>query len=621
MPASNKTIGRVLQGTYRIHRLIGEGGMGAVYEASHTRVHKKFAVKLLNEKAAANAEALARFEREAMVTSALGHENILEVLDFNKTDDGTPYIIMELLHGEDLGTRIERSGRLPLAQVRSIFIQAADGLQAAHDSEVVHRDLKPQNLFLSRKGKKEDVVKIVDFGISKVLGGETKLTHTQVAMGTPCYMSPEQALEQSAEVDQRSDIFSMGSILYEMLSGRPPFVGDRIAKIMFSVAYQEARPLTELRLDVPPRWIKAVERAMAKKPAERFDTVDAFAAELADPVASDMTTQDLAPVIPDVVDRDPEAKESDTDEDPAPALAETLAGPGLVATGEQAAAAPGDAFPPIQHPPVDNPFQIQPAPAHPAATPQQAPHPVGLPAPAPVTASLPGHGTTLTSAATESIGHGAVRRKKATWAAAGAVLTILASVGLIVALQAGGDKDGPAAAPAAAAKATPSSAPDAATRVAALAPETAAAKAPVKAADAVPEPTRSATPKRREVKAATAPPVKPAREPARAKPSAPARVARAPRKRAAKPRRAASKRTERKRGTLQVMTLSRSSPIPAYVYVDGRRRGQAPLLVKGLTAGNHRIEARLAGYKTARKRGKVLAGRSNSVVLFLRKKR
>ncbi|MDP6947210.1 MAG: serine/threonine-protein kinase, partial [Myxococcota bacterium] len=219
-------LGKILQGTYRIEREIGSGGMGSVYEASHQRLGKRFAVKVLSPDVAGSAEALARFRQEALVTSALGNPNIVEVFDFNHMEDGTPYIVMEYLRGEDLASRLQRVGRLPLAKAVEIFRQAASALHAAHQKGIIHRDLKPQNVFLSQLDDRDDYVKIVDFGISKVVGSRHAMTGTHELLGSPSYMSPEQALVKASLVDLRADIFTMGTLVYLMLAGRPPFLAD-----------------------------------------------------------------------------------------------------------------------------------------------------------------------------------------------------------------------------------------------------------------------------------------------------------------------------------------------------------------------------------------------------------
>jgi eukaryotic-like serine/threonine-protein kinase len=270
-------IGLVLHDTYRLERLIGEGGMGSVYEASHLRLRRRFAIKLLSPGVATNTEALARFRREGEITSELGHPNIVEVIDFNFTPEGAPYIVMELLTGENLSERIQR-GPLTLQQAVAILRQAVSALEAAHQRGIVHRDLKPQNIFLCPRPDGE-VAKVVDFGISKVLGSQSMMTGAHSILGTPSYMSPEQAQGRAAEVDVRTDVFALGAILYEMLSGRPPFVGETLSSVLYQVVHEPPPPLHLLR-SVPPSVEQVVLRAMSKRPEDRYDNVAALAQAL-----------------------------------------------------------------------------------------------------------------------------------------------------------------------------------------------------------------------------------------------------------------------------------------------------------------------------------------------------
>jgi tRNA A-37 threonylcarbamoyl transferase component Bud32 len=283
MSSGDLNIGRVFNQTYKVEQLIGEGSMGTVYVVSHTRVKRRFALKLLkSELASASPEALTRFQREAEITSGLGHPNIVEVLDFNRTADGAHYLVMELLDGQNLTSLIDRPQPVGLEEALTILRQAASGLQAAHEGGVVHRDLKPSNLVLCDYAGRQGVVKILDFGISKVLGHESSLTATTAVMGTPFYMSPEQADGRSAEVDARSDIFSLGAIAYHLISGQLPFPGHSVPAVLFKVAYEAPPPLQSLRLDVPMSLQAAIEKAMSKDPGQRYPTMNAFIAALVD---------------------------------------------------------------------------------------------------------------------------------------------------------------------------------------------------------------------------------------------------------------------------------------------------------------------------------------------------
>src|SRR5262245_1693853 len=203
---SGELVGRVLNGTYRIVRPLARGGMGAIYAAEHARLPgKRYAVKMLHPALATDEEVFQRFQREAEIASQLGHEHIVDVLDFQVTLEGEAFMVMEYLAGEDLAARIAR-GALPLRDVVPIVTQVASALGAAHAAGIVHRDLKPQNIFLIERGGRHDFVKVVDFGISKMRDRSSLITADQAVMGTPFYMSPEQAMGQVRDVDARTDV-------------------------------------------------------------------------------------------------------------------------------------------------------------------------------------------------------------------------------------------------------------------------------------------------------------------------------------------------------------------------------------------------------------------------------
>jgi serine/threonine-protein kinase len=274
-------VGAVLGETYRIQSLIGRGGMGAVWAAEHLRLPgKHVAVKVLLDAAAGGEEMLQRFRREAEIASRLGHPNIVEVLDFNTLPTGQPYIVLEYLQGETLASRLG-SGRLPLDEAMAITRQIGSALQAAHRAGVVHRDLKPDNVFLCTP--EEDMptkVKVLDFGISKIRGSQSLRTQDAVLMGTPQYMSPEQATGKNAAVDARTDVFALGAIVYEMLGGQPAFAGGSLAEVVYRVVHGEPTPLRELAPALPENVLTAVERALQKDPAARPQDIGAFILEL-----------------------------------------------------------------------------------------------------------------------------------------------------------------------------------------------------------------------------------------------------------------------------------------------------------------------------------------------------
>ena len=241
-------VGAVVGETYRIEGLIGRGGMGAVWAAEHLRLPgKHVAVKVLLDAAAGGDEMLQRFRREAEIASRLGHPNIVEVLDFNTLPTGQPYIVLEYLQGETLAGRLA-SGRLQLDEALAITRQIGSALQAAHRAGVVHRDLKPDNVFLCTP--EEDLptrVKVLDFGISKIRGSQSLRTQDAILMGTPQYMSPEQATGKNTTVDARTDVFALGAIVYEMLGGQPAFAGGSLAEVVYRVVHGAAHAAARAR--------------------------------------------------------------------------------------------------------------------------------------------------------------------------------------------------------------------------------------------------------------------------------------------------------------------------------------------------------------------------------------
>ncbi|HEX8820712.1 MAG TPA: serine/threonine-protein kinase [Archangium sp.] len=279
--ASDIRVGAVLQDTYEITSLLGKGGMGAVFLARHRRLPgRQVAVKVLLNGAGLNPELFARFRREAEIASQLGHPNIVEVLDFDTLPDGTPFLLMEYLRGESLEERLSR-GPLPLAEALAIVRQMGSALQAAHRAGVVHRDLKPANVFLIPSDTGERV-KLLDFGISKILDSQTLKTQESVLIGTPQYMAPEQALGKNSEVDARTDLFALGCIVYEMLSGTPPFAGEgsSIVQVVFRIVHTHPEPLASRCPNTPAQVVAAVERALSKDPRDRYPDVATFIAEL-----------------------------------------------------------------------------------------------------------------------------------------------------------------------------------------------------------------------------------------------------------------------------------------------------------------------------------------------------
>ncbi len=275
-----KMVGAVLGGAYKIASLLAEGGMGWVYEARHLRLNKRVVVKLMARELAANPEALARFHREAEITSRLGHPNLVNVLDFGTTDDGKPYLVMEYLDGEDLERRLRRDGRLSLDAAVAITRQIASALGAAHTEGIVHRDLKPANVFLVKVPDEADFVKVLDFGISKIKAGRTKLTRATAVMGTPEYMSPEQINGFVEDIDHRVDQWALACIAWEMLSGYSPFVADDIAAVFYRIINTDPHALSARAPELPATIEPILRRALSKQIADRYPTIKEFSRAL-----------------------------------------------------------------------------------------------------------------------------------------------------------------------------------------------------------------------------------------------------------------------------------------------------------------------------------------------------
>lgn len=244
--------------------------MAEVYEAEHMRFAARFAVKVLLDDVVKDEEVLKRFQREAEIASALRHPNIVHVVDFNRLPDGAPYMVMEFLDGVDLGTQIERQGPMSLDKTLDIIGQVASALTAAHSQKIVHRDVKPQNLFLVRLADDEQaVVKMLDFGISKVKEATTRLTRQACIMGTPQYMAPEQALGLNEQIDERTDEFALAAITYELITGRSPFLGETTHVVLYQVVHESPPPFPRPM----PTVEKVVLRGMAKEQDARYPTV------------------------------------------------------------------------------------------------------------------------------------------------------------------------------------------------------------------------------------------------------------------------------------------------------------------------------------------------------------
>ncbi len=275
-------IGRSI-GNYQVVRELAQGGMGTVYLAAHPTIGKKVAIKVLHPHFCADTELVSRFFQEARTVNEIGHPNIVDIADFGKTDDGIVYFVMELLTGKTLRQQIRDDGVVTLARSIPIARQIADALGAAHRAGAVHRDLKPENVFLVEDFSvpNGERVKLFDFGVAKLLGDRTGAGHKTAAgavLGTPAYMAPEQVL--CKPIDARTDIYALGLLLYEMLTGKPPFRSDNLVAMLNAVAKEPAPPVANKRPDAPPWLGDLIMRCLEKDPAERPQSMAEVAAEL-----------------------------------------------------------------------------------------------------------------------------------------------------------------------------------------------------------------------------------------------------------------------------------------------------------------------------------------------------
>jgi tRNA A-37 threonylcarbamoyl transferase component Bud32 len=272
-------------GNYRVTALLGEGGMGAVYLAEHPVIGRKAALKVIHPQHARNADVVARFVNEAVAINRIGHEHTVEVTDFGRTPAGDFYFIMEYLEGQPLSELISREAPLDPERALRIAAQIADALTACHVHGVIHRDLKPENVFLVAHGDDPTFVKVLDFGLAKLIdanGGAAHETHAGVVMGTPYYMSPEQCQGKSA-LDARTDVYALGVVLFEMLTGKLPFGGRGYGEVLMKQISMRPPAARSLVPALPPSLDVVLHRALAKDPAERYPTMAAFREALLDP--------------------------------------------------------------------------------------------------------------------------------------------------------------------------------------------------------------------------------------------------------------------------------------------------------------------------------------------------
>jgi eukaryotic-like serine/threonine-protein kinase len=274
-------IGELVGAKYRIVRLLAEGGMGVVYEAQHAVVRRRFAIKFLRPDLAERRDILGRFQREAEAAGALESENVAAAVDFGIALDGTPYIVMEYLVGESLADLLAHEGPLAVDRAADLASQAARGIEVAHRAGIVHRDLKPQNLFLCRRQDGTDLLKVLDFGVAKLQAVDemNAATRTGALLGTVAYMSPEQARGDKI-VDHRSDVYALGAILYEMLSGQKPHPAESHNAALHHIATHPAVPLGSVRSGLPDELVAIVAGALSSDPEARSPSADAFAQAL-----------------------------------------------------------------------------------------------------------------------------------------------------------------------------------------------------------------------------------------------------------------------------------------------------------------------------------------------------
>ncbi len=280
-PSEDSLIGQVVQERYRVLKKIGEGGMGTVYVAQHVFIEKKVALKVLSPDLARRQDLAARFLQEAKSASRIGQENVIDISDFGQTNDGLVYFAMEYLEGGDLGGTIRKDGPLPWARARPIIVQVCKALRAAHAQGIVHRDMKPENIFLVSKEGRADFVKLLDFGIAKVMGGGDdgpKLTRTGMIFGTPEYMAPEQA--EGKDADHRVDIYATGCVIYHLITGVTPFQADSFMAMLTKHLLEEPVPPSARRPDlaITADMDALVMKALEKDKAKRWQSMDEFLA-------------------------------------------------------------------------------------------------------------------------------------------------------------------------------------------------------------------------------------------------------------------------------------------------------------------------------------------------------
>lgn len=293
-------VGQVIADRYHVVKKLGEGGMGQVYLAEHVKMGRRSAIKVMNPSMVHDPDAVARFNREAANASRITHPNVCAIYDFGETPEGLIYLAMEFVEGEPLTDLLAREQTLPLARAASIFLQVADALQAAHDLSIVHRDLKPDNIMLTRARDGSDIVKVVDFGIAKAVGGDDsqKVTKTGLVVGTPEFMSPEQL--SGDPLDGRSDVYSLALVLFKMVTGKLPFEGTTVQDTMVKRLTDDPASLADTRPDLrfPPGLQACLDSALARRPVDRYQSAAKFADDVAAVLGAPRGGRALPPILP-----------------------------------------------------------------------------------------------------------------------------------------------------------------------------------------------------------------------------------------------------------------------------------------------------------------------------------
>jgi serine/threonine-protein kinase len=282
-------------GQYRLKQLLGAGGMGEVHLAEHVLLKRPCALKLIHPDKAGNPSTLARFEREVQATATLSHWNTVEIFDYGRTDDGTFYYVMEYLPGLNLHQIVEMFGPMPPERAIHLLMQTCDALSEAHAKGLVHRDIKPGNIFAAHRGGVFDVAKLLDFGLVKPITeieSESGVTQEGMIAGSPLFMSPEQATAD--KVDARSDIYSLGAVAYFLLTGRAPFEDDKPIKILMAHANQEPAPPSQFNPDIPKDLEQIILKCLAKSSGERFDSAKALRTALSECQSAGLWTRECA---------------------------------------------------------------------------------------------------------------------------------------------------------------------------------------------------------------------------------------------------------------------------------------------------------------------------------------